>query len=426
MPFGQFDIVFIGVREGFVEERVQAQFASLFKLDAVKTRRIFAAKKVTLKTNVEAALADKYIARLAAIGVIADKLAVADEFRVSKTTPVVRYPAIYYRDNGEDSRESSSMHQPVDFAYGPETRRIPFVFDARPLDYAMLWLGNMLVCLLSAGLLWPWARSRAQRFFYRHTSLDTVEFGYRSQISKVLLIQLALVTAILCVSISALVWPFYALSGLSLLLVAMPLALHKLQEFQLRNAFYGEHGWRYDASIRSTYIAFLAWPLAVLISAGLIAPWALMQIQRYLVESRQCGQITFSFNTHWKHYLPLLPPVLFADCLTGVLFHFRSIIPPAIIALVLIMAWLLVAVRWRVLLNNLFWNSVRCSLGYFIANQDLRSYQKLWLRNSLCCLLSLGFYWPWAKIHRARYKASHLAFFANTRYAKWMRTHTNR
>lgn len=425
MPFGQFDIVFRGVRDGFAEEQVQAQFASLFKLDAAKTRRLFAAKKVTLKTNIAEPLADKYVARLAAIGVIADKLAVAPEFyREVPAVPAIPLisKAIYYRDHGEESCESSSMHQAVDFVYGQEIRRIPFVFDASAFDYARLWLVNMLVCVLSAGLLWPWARARSQRFFYQHTSLDAIEFGYRSHISKVLLIQLALVAAVLGLLISALAWSWSAIIAAILLLAALPLALQKLQEFQLRNAFYGEQAWHYSASIKSTYIALLAWPLLILLTLGLAAPWATMQIQRHLVESRRCGQINFTFHPQWKQYLSLLPPLLLADSLSLLLAYFHTVFPKPALVFVLVLAWLLVAVRWRVLLNNLFWNSARCALGHFVASEDLQSYQKLWLRNSLFCLLSLGLYWPWAKISRAEYKAHHLAFFANRRYEKWRRT----
>ncbi len=425
MPFGQFDIVFCGVRDGFAEEQVQANFATLFKLDAAKTRRLFAAKKVTLKTNIAEPLVDKYIARLAAIGVIADKLAVAPEFyreTTAASTASIISKAIYYRDDGEESCESSSMHQAVDFVYGQEIRRIPFVFDARALDYARLWLVNVLVCLLSAGLLWPWARARSQRFFYQHTRLDGIEFGYRSHISKVLLIQLALVAALLGLLISLLVWPWYAASGAVLLFAVLPLALQKLQEFQLRNAFYGEQAWHYTASIKSTYVALLAWPLLILLTLGLAAPWAVMQIQRHLVESRSCGQIKFTFHPHLKQYLSLLPPLLLANSLSLPVLYFHTIFPKPAVVFVVVLSWLLVAVRWRVLLNNLFWNSTRCSLGYFVASEDLRSYQKLWVRNNLYCVISFGLYWPWAKIARAQYKAQHLAFFANARYKKWQQT----
>jgi uncharacterized membrane protein YjgN (DUF898 family) len=429
MPLGQFDIVFCGLREGFDEAQVQAQFASLFKLDAAKTRRIFAAKKVTLKANINESLADKYVTRLAAIGVVADKLATSLEFNrelpAAPAAPAVSR-AIRYRDHGEESGESSSMHQAVDFAYGPDIRRIPFVFDARARDYANIWLVNVLVCLLSAGLLWPWVRARSQRFFYQHTSLDNVQFGYRSHISKVLLIQLTLVAALLGLLISALVWPVYAIIASSVFFAVMPLALQKLQEFRLRNAFYGEHAWHYTAAIKSTYIAFLAWPLLIIVTLGLAAPWAMMQIQRHLVESRSCNQINFSFHANWKLYLPLLPPLLIANALSLVVLYlyWKIATPAATPALVFVvgLAWLLVAVRWRVLLSNLFWNSIRCPLGYFIANGDLYSYQKMLLRNCLSCMLTFGLYWPWAKIASADYKARHLAFFANPFYKKWRRT----
>ncbi|RYZ88926.1 MAG: DUF898 family protein [Moraxellaceae bacterium] len=71
---------------------------------------------------------------------------------------------------------------------------------------------------------------------------------------------------------------------------------------------------------------------------------------------------------------------------------------------------------------NLQWNSMGTKLGYFVATWDLTSYNKLVVSNLLLCLVTLGFYWPWAKVRAARYKAEHVAFFAYQRFKKWRRS----
>jgi Bacterial protein of unknown function (DUF898) len=183
MPAPQFDIVFRGVRNGFDTSLVKAQFSALFKLDLAKVERIFKSSRVTLKNNANERLANIFVARLFAIGVVADKCPV--ELLMSK--------AVTTLDAGETSPDTSAMHQPVDFLYGEHIRRIPFVFTGNGFDYCKVWLVNLLVCLLSAGVLYPWAQVRSLRYFYQHTELDAAAFDYSSNPQKIYLIQFSLI-----------------------------------------------------------------------------------------------------------------------------------------------------------------------------------------------------------------------------------------
>jgi hypothetical protein len=152
MP-AQFDIVFRGVRNGFDTSLVKAQFAALFKLDSATVDRIFKSSRVTLKNNANERLANIFVARLFAIGVVADKCPVKPMVTKEIVSTVKVSNAIVLSGAGKTSSESSAMHQPVDFLYGEHIRRIPFVFTGNGIDYCKVWLVNLLVCLLSAGIL---------------------------------------------------------------------------------------------------------------------------------------------------------------------------------------------------------------------------------------------------------------------------------
>ena len=78
----QFNVVLIGVLPDFDPEKAQQDFATLFSLDAEKAANLFASKKSVLKANVTRDLANKFVDRLAVIGVnaIAEPIIIDEDF----------------------------------------------------------------------------------------------------------------------------------------------------------------------------------------------------------------------------------------------------------------------------------------------------------------------------------------------------------
>ena len=410
MSAPQFNIVFRGVRKGFDSSLVKAQFASLFKLSPVRVERIFKSSRVTLKNNANEQLADIIVARLFAMGVIADKLLV----------PISN--AITVQDAGETSGEAFAMHQPVEFLYGEHIRRIPFVFTGTGREYCRIWLVNLLVCLLSAGVLYPWARVRSLRYFYQHTQLDHAAFDYSSNPQKIYLIQFILIAYGLGLIYAFVHNLLYGLLGLLLLISFLPFYWFKHSTFQLRHSTYRHVSFHQVTSVKAAYFAFLGWPLIILLTAGLAAPYAIFTMHKYWANTKWFCVYEFSVEGSSKPYLALLPLLVIAELATLACVYWDKYLSLWFSGLAIVALWLLVFMRWRVSLVNLQWNSVSCQLGYFVATWDLPSYRKLVLQNICFCILSLGFYWPWAKVRSAQYKASQLAFFANPRFKKWQRS----
>jgi uncharacterized membrane protein YjgN (DUF898 family) len=419
MPVPQFDIVFRGVRNGFDSSLVKAQFATLFKLDSATVERIFKSSRVTLKNNANERVANIFVARLFAIGVIADKCPVEPLISNAINSNARTSKAIILQDAGETSPEASAMHQPVEFLYGEHIRRIPFVFSGNGFDYCKVWLVNLLVCLLSAGVLYPWAQVRSLRYFYQHTELDNAAFDYSSNPQKIYLIQFSLIVYGLCLLYTFFHHPIYCLLGLLVLIGVLPFYWFQRSTFQARHSLYRHLTFRQDASLRDTYVNFLGWPLAILLTAGVASPYAVFKMQKYWATKKYFSDYQFSFAGNIKNYFALLPPLLIAEAVTFACVFWSQHLPFWFSVLLVFAVWLLVFVRWRVALVNLQWNGAASKLGYFVANWDLPSYRKLAAQNICLCILTLGFYWPWARVRSAHYKASHLAFFANQRFKKW-------
>lgn len=440
MSLPQYDIVFCGIHDGFEIRLVKQQFAKLFKLNDTQVEYIFTAQQVALKIHVDAALAEKYIAVLANIGVVAEKQAIYTEFwRIDEPLPIpteITTPqltqskppveknvskAIHISDSEETVIESCELHQPVDFMYGNSIRRIPFVFTGNGVDYCQIWLVNILVCILSAGLLYPWAHVRSLRYFYQNTQLDNAEFQYTSNPQGIFLIQFSLIIYLVGLLYAFFTAPIYFTVGIILLMGLLPLYWFESAQFQWRHSFYRSAVFEYKAPLRDAYLAFLVWPLVTLLSAGLLAPLAFFKIQQYLVQSKSVGKYDFLFLANVKNYLPLLKPLLVADLVTGAAVYWHTALSSWLFILIVTIVWLQVFLRWRVILVNICWNATGSKLGNFVATWDFMSYTKLVLGNIIFCAITLGFYWPWAKVRLAEYRAQHLAFYANQRFKKWLR-----
>ena len=408
MSAPQFDIVFRGIRPGFDAELVKTQFASLFKLDAAKVERIFKSKNITLKHRASERLANIFVVRLLAIGVIAEKRTIE---------PIIATAPVYSPDNGETSANAHAMHQPVSFLYGEHTRRIPFVFSGTGFDYFKIWLVNILVSILSAGILLPWAQVRSMRYFYQHTHLDNAEFYYKAHPLKIYLAQLAFIAYLFALAYGFLLSLPIFLIGVLIFLLALPFYCLKRNHFKHKHSLYRHISFHQQSTIHDAYMAFLIWPILVLFSAGLLAPYALFKIQQYRFQKKYLGGYEFIFITTPKKYLSLLPSLLAAECL--VFLHWRSYLPFYLSLAVIVIAFIVVFIHWRVTLVNLQWNGVSSKIGYFVSTWKLRSYTKLLLKNVFFCVVTVGLYWPWAKVSFAKYKSTHLAFYANQRFKKW-------
>lgn len=476
MPVPLFNIIVCGVRNGFDSALVKTKFAVLFKLDSVKTERVFKSTPIVLRRNLNERIANIFVNQLLAIGVAAYKVNVdqidaqtaslekadpkkqnpeqvkpekvkpeqvkpekessskanvekenVEKTRINKANPKVtnRAPliskAIHWQDNGETYTDACAMHQSVDFLYGEHQRRIPFIFNGNGLAYCKLWLVNVLVCLLSAGILYPWARARTLHYFYQHTFLDYIKFQYQAVSPKVYFLQYALMGYIFALGCSFFYSHIYFFVGAILLLGFLPYYWFKRNQLEQGGASYRNLSFRQNISLRDAYINLLVWPVLIVLTAGLLAPYAAFKIQHARIDKKSIGNCEFTFSANPKKYLALLPTLLVAEILVFTCTYWRSHLSIYVFVAVIIVAALAVFIHWRVVLVNAQWNNIHSRLGYFVCSWDVLSYAKLALHNLILCMLSAGLYWPWAKINTAKYKAEHLAFFANQRFNKWQK-----
>lgn len=64
---------------------------------------------------------------------------------------------------------------------------------------------------------------------------------------------------------------------------------------------------------------------------------------------------------------------------------------------------------FKAFVSNLAWNNTSLGRHHFVSDMTFRGITGITLSNWLLILLSLGLYWPWAKVRMTAYRAKHLA-----------------
>jgi uncharacterized membrane protein YjgN (DUF898 family) len=134
----------------------------------------------------------------------------------------------------------------------PESDALTLSFDGKTSDYFRVWFTTLLLVFVTAGVYWPWAVIRCQRFIGEHTWLGTTPFEYRGRplaVSRMLLITSVLPAAWLYLATRyQVVGPFmFALWAL-----AWPWLIAFETRFHARCTWYA--GRQLDVSLRYSHV----------------------------------------------------------------------------------------------------------------------------------------------------------------------------
>ena len=398
-----FKVVFLGVLPGFERNKVEADFAQLFSLDAVRAARIFDADRATLKSNISYSVAEQYIARLAAIGVEAVAEAMEPQLAVAPQVP----------ESAPATAPGEQLHK--------------FEFKGRGVEYFKIWIVNVLLSIATLGIYSAWAKVRTHQYFYGNTLLNGSSFEYTAKPLNIL--KGRMIALVLLATYSALVHlaPLWALGMALVLLIATPWIVVLSLRFNARYTSYRNIGFHFDGSLGGAAKAFIFWPLFGIFTFGIFLPFAWQRQARYVVANHRYGKSKFSFNGDIGEYYKILLILIAASFIFFIVFVFIAVgmgmavsamgaeakdlvMVPAMFLYLLF--YLFAGAYFVVGLANILYNNTRLDEHRFSANWELLSYAKLLFVNTLLILLTLGLYIPFAKVRTAAYKAEHTQFIA--------------
>lgn len=298
-----------------------------------------------------------------------------------------------------------------------------FRFAGTGGDYFRIWIVNLVLSVLTLGIYSAWAKVRREQFFHRNTLLAGSGFDYHGNPKAILKGRLIAWGLAAALGASQKVSP--ALYGVLLLcsIPILPWLLMRSLKFRAANTSYRGLRFHHRGTYGSAFVAFVLQGLPVLIG-GLWLPMWMRAIRRFQLDKLSFGHTEFQcqpsvsgfFGAYFKAgLLTLVPIAVLVAVMVPLVSGQQGKLDPEAAAIAgflplafMVVVALLVRPYIAARLANLTWNATSVGGKAFISTQTYRSYLAVVVGNFLLIVLTLGLYWPWAKVREAAYRLDRL------------------
>ena len=324
-------------------------------------------------------------------------------------------------------------------------RTLPVVFTGSGNDYFRIWIASLALTLVTLGLYWPFARARRLAWFHAHTRVGKDALAFHGDPWTMFRGHLVMVVLGLLYWAVSEFEPSLAWVPLLVLVLLWPALWRASLRFRLRNT-----SWRGVrlAFVGNTAGAYAAWlplfiPMLVLVGlvpaadengeisreaarrfaflAGvltlcvlLLAPWLLKRLKRFQHDGYACSHEqtrlhagTSAFYGLAFGFFSLAVRVALVALAVSLLFHL--LLPGQVTALLTTLtSYLLVPLLlwpwFTAHLQNLLWNHTWSRRVRFNSDLSFGRLVALTAGNWLLIAVTLGLYWPFAEVRKARLK----------------------
>ena len=420
MSTSTYALVFQGrISEYADPEQARERFAKIFSLSEEKLEQAFSVERTVLKKNLTQADAEKYQTKLEQMGILVvienlDPQAGQNSgLIIEDATSADAYAPQDPLAVNDFDHTASEVPEPINDG---ESRRVPFIFSGNGAEYFRIWIVNLLLSIVTLGIYSAWAKVRNKRYFYGHTSLDGSTFEYTAEPMNILKGRLIAMAFFIVYSVAGSISLILGgIMGVAVMLF-VPWMVVRSMNFNARNSVYRNVSFTFTGEWVGGLKAFVLWPLAGVLTFGILLPLAIFKQQQFLVSNHNLGQTGFKFNASVKDYykcvfmaIGLLVAVI---AVASILIGSMGIMGYIFGIVMMMAAYIAVIAMMVVFLFNLRFNHTLIEQHGFEASMTVSSYTGLMVVNTLLTVLTLGFYYPWAKVKVAQYKADHLQLMA--------------
>jgi uncharacterized membrane protein YjgN (DUF898 family) len=343
------------------------------------------------------------------------------------------------------------MSAPLPAAFHSAARlpELKLEFRGSAREYFRIWIVNLCLTLLTAGIFSAWAKVRRKRYLYSHTILDGSPFQYLGQPIPILKgrVLAAVLIVIYYVSdfLSPAIMPFVLMGAV----VIAPWVVVRAASFNARYSAFRKMTFHfasdYTGTLQVIYWLGLVpalvvgtifqwwgnWMLAAaaFAVAGLLFPWWMQRFKRFMIENTGFGgqraelsaRGTQFFVVYFIAGLILTAGGAAAAMLVGFSAQaspYAWVLAPALFYLAYALAFAHVQAR----IGNLVWNHTRIGPLQFVSTLRTFALVRLYLGNAIAILVSAGLLIPWAVVRTFRYRAENLRVLLDGKLAEFRGT----
>jgi uncharacterized membrane protein YjgN (DUF898 family) len=311
----------------------------------------------------------------------------------------------------------------------------PLQSSASGGEYFRIWIVNLLLTLLTLGIYSAWAKVRRLRYFYGSTSLADTSFEYHGQPLPILKGRLIAFGVLLVYAFCVQFAPVAALLFLPIFFFGLPWVVVRARLFQMRMSSWRNVRFGFHGSYGGAFAAYIGWALVAVLTLYLLTPLWLHKRTAYILENTSFGAQRFAFTKPVGTYFAFvyvavalgIVAVLVAGALLGGAFAAMmaagSSNPPNLsgfsfgplqvlaLLLALVLGFVVVAYYNRSYTNAAFDglelgpHRLRCKL-------EVGRLFWIYLSNFIGIVLTLGLFYPWAKVRTLRYQVESMSLEA--------------
>ena len=291
----------------------------------------------------------------------------------------------------------------------PGPNRKPFEFKGDGIEYFKIWMVNILLTILTLGIYSAWAKVRNNRYFYSNLYLDGHSFEYLAKPLTILKGRIIAIVVFAIYFVLSQISPIAAIGLPLLLLVFTPWIAVRSLMFSRRMSAYRNVQFRFHGQWKEAAMALVVWPVLGLLTLGIMFPYALLQLDRFIVRNSAYGTVKFDYRATLKQYVVIVLIAIGIILLGG--FSLYALAGVSIVASVLSLAlYASIFIYTIVSFTNLYYNSALLSKHEMEATLKIWPYTQVQLINFTLIILTLGLYLPAAKVRTTKYFSDNIIF----------------
>ena len=305
--------------------------------------------------------------------------------------------------------------------------RIPFRFHGDGGEFFRIWIVNIVLTILTLGIYSAWATVRTKRYFYGNTELDSDRFDYLGDPIAILKGRaLAIGMLLLYQALVSFAPPvLVGLVGL-LFAFALPWIIYRALRFNAQMSSWRGIRFGFDGDWAGAAKAYLLWPSFGVVTLGFGMPYAWYKQNQYLLSNYRFGAANSSSTaTSADFYMVVLS--VFGFALAGAMFlylltsslgitgfktndDFGSLTAFAgmLIGAIYFGFYIMIFAVYQARYFFTVYNNIEIADNFVGTSVSIIGLGSIVVSNSVLVLLTLGFYYPWAKVRMTRYLQDNL------------------
>ncbi|MDR1275259.1 MAG: DUF898 family protein [Candidatus Accumulibacter sp.] len=327
-----------------------------------------------------------------------------------------------------------------------------FEFTGSGGEYFRIWIFNLVLSILTLGIYSAWAKVRREQYFHRNTLLDGSGFDYHGRPTAILKGRIIAYGLFLTLSVVENFFPFFYPLALLAASPIVPWLLVRSFGFRARNTSYRGLRFNFHGTYMQCVITFLPYLLLFLavillfwhkmrggsrgysfgmqilmaltlpLVLALVFPAIFGSFKRFQINNLLFGRSRFKCAAGFGGFYAIFLRTVLTSLASIVLFFLFATVAsrllPKGILFSVIMMLLLLATQIATLAYfqsraaNFVWDHTTLDRRQFVSTQAFKELFAILVSNGLLTLLSLGLYWPWAKVKLAAYRARNTVLVA--------------